>query len=131
MTTTTKPTLDDITRLYKAAWQQKAEGALAIARVRDCMGRHGFDEADVRRAAGILPPETPQEPPFAAEFDRLLLVATNATFDCGAWQDPPPDYGELHAKCTAAKEALREFVLARGAPRDVNTELKPAPTATP
>lgn len=51
----TRPSLETIVGLYKAALQQKAEADFALARIRESIVRHGYTEAEVRKAAGIYP----------------------------------------------------------------------------
>jgi hypothetical protein len=53
--TATRPSLETLAGLYRAALQQSHESAFALARIRDSITRHGFTEEQVREAACIHP----------------------------------------------------------------------------
>jgi hypothetical protein len=53
--TPTRPTLDTMAQLYRAA--ATFQSPTALDRVRECIVRHGFEEADVRAKCGL--PEFP------------------------------------------------------------------------
>lgn len=59
--TPTRPTLDTMAQLYRSA--ATFESPTALDHVRTCLQRHGYTEAEVRRAAGLEPLPDPQLQP--------------------------------------------------------------------